>query len=342
MKRLKIRPWKIETSAVSLAITIVALAGSLACQIGEAPEVVDRPSNSDAGFSLSAGNGSSGFSSSDANSADSLTPTPVPPPLEVPDVPGATVLPVNCQGAGKITVLFETDLAEGGIEWAIVQRQISIITRACTYSRAGHGDSPGPPGKVVYYRGSKSLGAPLINPDRTIRDLVASLEAAEILPPYLLVGDGIGGTYQRLFASTYPERVSGLVLIEPHHPQETAQLTDVINQGGRPNIAAEKLLGQLRALDPIYASIENTGPIEVPVVILSPEPEAVTAVLIRSGFEGKLARQISAARDRLGTGIEAAFPNVSRIIAVGVGEDLSRNAPDLVLETIKRALQDAS
>jgi pimeloyl-ACP methyl ester carboxylesterase len=39
-------------------------------------------------------------------------------------------------------------------------------------------------------------------------------------PPYLLVGHSFGGLVMRIVASRYPDRVAGLVLVDPAHPED--------------------------------------------------------------------------------------------------------------------------
>ena len=51
------------------------------------------------------------------------------------------------------------------------------------------------------------------------------LRAANVPPPYVLLGHSLGGLYQYVYAKLYPEDVAGLVLLDPTHPRhwETVQ-----------------------------------------------------------------------------------------------------------------------
>ena len=44
--------------------------------------------------------------------------------------------------------------------------------------------------------------------------------AVELPPPYVLVGNSLGGIFTNIYARTYPEEVSGIVLVEAAHPDE--------------------------------------------------------------------------------------------------------------------------
>ena len=47
-------------------------------------------------------------------------------------------------------------------------------------------------------------------------ELHALLQAAEIPGPYVLAGHSLGGLFARLYASTYPDEVVGLVLVDAY------------------------------------------------------------------------------------------------------------------------------
>jgi pimeloyl-ACP methyl ester carboxylesterase len=53
-----------------------------------------------------------------------------------------------------------------------------------------------------------------ITPKKAVEDLHALLTAAKVSGPYVLVGHSYGGLIVRLYASTYPSEVVGLVLID--------------------------------------------------------------------------------------------------------------------------------
>ena len=48
-------------------------------------------------------------------------------------------------------------------------------------------------------------------------ELHALLEATKEPPPYVMVGQSIGGLLVRLYADAYPDEVAGVVLVDPTH-----------------------------------------------------------------------------------------------------------------------------
>ena len=80
------------------------------------------------------------------------------------------------------------------------------LTRVCAYDRPG----------TTLGADQFSRSDPVPMP-RTVKDAVADLHAllkAAIPSPYVLVGHPTGGLVSRLYASTYPKEVVGLVLVD--------------------------------------------------------------------------------------------------------------------------------
>ena len=108
-------------------------------------------------------------------------------------------------GEGGPTVVLEAGVGAGGTYASVPQAEIATFTRVCSYDRAGLGWSElGPRPRTCF---------------QNIKELRSLLEQAELPPPYVLVGHSYGGATVRLFASLYPEEVSGLVLIDPLNPE---------------------------------------------------------------------------------------------------------------------------
>ena len=117
------------------------------------------------------------------------------------DVGGGRRMNLFCMGTGGPTVVFESGLSDWSSTWALIQPAVAKSTRACSYDRPGMGYSD----PVV---GSRT-------PDDAIKDLKRLLDGAGISEPVVLVGHSLGGFYAKLFAVTYPDRVAGLVLVDP-------------------------------------------------------------------------------------------------------------------------------
>lgn len=126
---------------------------------------------------------------------------------------GGRKLNLYCSGAGATTVVFDSPSGDAGWAWFKVQPEVAKHTRACIYDRAGLGFSDPAP------RANTSANA--------VEDLHKALAAAGIKPPYLLVGNSLGGSNAQVFTYRYPAEVKGLVLVEPQTENETARLDKV-------------------------------------------------------------------------------------------------------------------
>jgi pimeloyl-ACP methyl ester carboxylesterase len=129
---------------------------------------------------------------------------------------GGRKMNLFCSGQGATTVVFDSPSGEAGWNWFRVQPEVAKHTRACVFDRAGLGFSD--PAK----RPNTS--------ENVAEDLHKLLAAAGIKPPYVMVGNSLGGANVQVYAYRYPAEVKGLVLVEPQHEDETSRL-DKASQG---------------------------------------------------------------------------------------------------------------
>ena len=129
-----------------------------------------------------------------------------PPPGQLVDV-GGYRMHIDCSGerrAGAPTVILVPSHPATSSSWVWIQPEVAAITRVCACDRAGAGWSEASP------------AAPTMG--QMARELQALLEQAGEPGPYILAGHSWGGGVTRLYATAYPEQVSGLVWIEATHP----------------------------------------------------------------------------------------------------------------------------
>jgi pimeloyl-ACP methyl ester carboxylesterase len=122
-----------------------------------------------------------------------------------------------CLGRGAPTVLLESGLGDDSLAWRNVQARIATFTRACAYDRAGYGLSD------AARRASDA--------DNTVADLALLLDKALIEGRVVLVGHSLGGLYATYFTNLNPERVAGLVLLDPSQPGDGRAYGALWDQG---------------------------------------------------------------------------------------------------------------
>ena len=113
-------------------------------------------------------------------------------------------LHIYCTGKGALTVLLEAPAAGLSAAWGDVQRQLSNETHVCSYDRAGLGWS--------------ETGDRPFDPARVPEELRTLLTSANQQGPFVVVGQGLGAAFARMFAARPDSRAAALVLIDPPSP----------------------------------------------------------------------------------------------------------------------------
>src|SRR5437867_12892915 len=119
---------------------------------------------------------------------------------------------LKCQGTGSPAVVLVGGRMASADDWSVADKsapavfpQVAKFTRVCAYDR---------PGTPVGEKPSRSDPVPQPTTAKdAVADLHALLSAAGETGPYVLVGHSYGGLVVKLYASTYPKEVAGLVLI---------------------------------------------------------------------------------------------------------------------------------
>ena len=128
-----------------------------------------------------------------------------PPPGTFVDV-GGYRLHLWCTGEGAPPVILDSGLGGTSAGWGFVQPEVARFTRVCSYDRAGMGYSdPGPSPRTAR---------------RLARELATLVGRSGIDGPLVLVGASSGGLNVRVFASDYPDRVAGLILVDATHEDQ--------------------------------------------------------------------------------------------------------------------------
>jgi len=123
-----------------------------------------------------------------------------PPSGEILEANGSR-MHIRCTGNGSPAVVLEAGSTDISLSWANVQPGVANFTRVCSYDRQGYG-------------WSDPLDGPITARGVTNR-LHSLLGAANVSPPYVLVGHSLGGEYMRYYATRYPDDVAGIVLVDP-------------------------------------------------------------------------------------------------------------------------------
>ena len=129
------------------------------------------------------------------------------------DIGGGRKMYLKCSGRGSPTVVLVGGLRASADDWDISDKsKPTVFTGVGKFTRVCACDRPGTP---VGEKPSRSDPVPQPTTAKdAVADLHALLSAAGEAGPYVLVGHSYGGLIVRLYASTYPKEVSGLVLVD--------------------------------------------------------------------------------------------------------------------------------
>jgi len=129
---------------------------------------------------------------------------------------GGRHLYAECAGSGRPTVMLEAGLRSRGDYWSVEesanQRRVVFDavaerTRVCLYDR------PGTTLGVDEFSRSDPVPQPRTAADAAA-DLRALIRSAPIRGQLILAGHSTGGLIQRLYASTHPRRIVGMVQVD--------------------------------------------------------------------------------------------------------------------------------
>jgi pimeloyl-ACP methyl ester carboxylesterase len=168
------------------------------------------------------------------------------------DIGGGRTMYLECSGSGSPTIIFVSGAGVAADNWSYtgvpndeanppirradaVYPRMARVTRACAYDRPGTGRMDDSPSR------SSTVSQPT-TAQEGVADLHAVLTTAAVAAPYVLVGHSCGGLIAATYARTYPDDVSGLVLIDPASqylqsalPKEAWQqwMSDIAANGNR-------------------------------------------------------------------------------------------------------------
>jgi len=112
-------------------------------------------------------------------------------------------------GSGTPLLVLEGGVGADARAWNSVIVELAKHTRILAYSRSGHGRSGAAPGDG--------------SPAQAVRELHQLLNAIGNTSQIVIAAHSYGGILARLYASTYPEQVAGLVLVDATHESQFAR-----------------------------------------------------------------------------------------------------------------------
>jgi pimeloyl-ACP methyl ester carboxylesterase len=258
-----------------------------------------------------------------------------------------------CRGIGSPTVMLVGGLRASAEDWSIADKSVPAVfpevaefTRVCAYDR---------PGTPVGEQPSRSDPVPQpTTAGDAVAGLHALLRAAGEAGPYVLVGQSYGGLVVRLYASTYPEEVSGLVLVDAlaeglrdaETPEQWVMQRRLIEGDVRESLVLYPALERID-VDRSFDQIRAASPLRpIPLVVLSadrPWGPQVSSMIAA----GKLPADIppdfgyvtDAAQKIAQTQLASLVPNSKHITNTHSGHEIHKEQPQLVIDSIREVVE---
>jgi pimeloyl-ACP methyl ester carboxylesterase len=264
------------------------------------------------------------------------------------DIGGSRKMYLKCSGSGSPTVVLIGGLRASAEDWSISDKskptvfaEVGKFTRVCACDR---------PGTPVGEKPSRSDSVPQPTTAKdAVADLHALLRAAGEPGPYVLVGHSYGGLIVRLYASTYPEDVAGLVLVDAlsealqdaETPKQWAIQRTLIQNDDPENLAlypaleridVDRSCDQIRAADALHS---------MPIVVLSADrpwgPQVrsmIGAGKLPADVPSNFGYIVDAAQKKAQERLAKLVPNEKHITHTNSGHEIHKEQPQLVISAI--------
>jgi pimeloyl-ACP methyl ester carboxylesterase len=268
------------------------------------------------------------------------------------NIGGGRKMYLECRGRGSPTVVLAAGLRGSAEDWKIAEKpaptvfaEVAKFTRVCAYDR---------PGTPVGEKPSRS--DPVRQPttaEDAVADLHALLSAANEPGPYVLVGHSYGGLIVRLYASTYPQDVSGLVLIDAL--SEGLRCAETLEEWAIQRVLLEGDIRESLALYPDLERIDSDRSFDqvraapplrpLPLIVLSADrlwgPQIPSLIA-----DGKLPADVPAdfgyvtdrAQKQAQQQLAKLVPNAKHITNTKSGHDIHKEQPQLVIDAIREVV----
>jgi pimeloyl-ACP methyl ester carboxylesterase len=173
---------------------------------------------------------------------------------------------LECHGRGRPTVVLEAGLRSRGDYWMPTEETQgrSVVEGVAPFTRVCILDRPGTTLGTDKFSRSDPVPMPRTARD-AVADLHALLSAAHVPGPYVLGGHSTGGLIVRLYASTYPKQVVGLVEVDALNEFLQDEFTpgqmvafDELNNGPLPGLENYRDLEQILFI-PSFAQMRRAA-----------------------------------------------------------------------------------
>ncbi len=265
------------------------------------------------------------------------------------DTGGGRKMYLECRGTGSPIVVLVSGLRGSADDWSVATKpgptvfpEVAKFTRVCAYDRPGTPVGEGP---------SRSDPVPQpTNAASSVADLHALLTASGEAPPFVLAAHSYGGLIGRLYASTYPNEVSGLVLIDilseglrdAETPAQWEVQRKLIEGNVKDDLVIYPALEQIE-VDKSLDQVLDAAPLsQMPLVVLSadrPWGPQIPAMIASGALPADIPPDFGYVTDEAQKQAQAKLAQLVRnaedITKTDSGHEIHKEQPQLVIDAIR-------
>src|SRR6266496_2217942 len=269
------------------------------------------------------------------------------------DIGGGRKMYLKCSGRGSPIVVLVGGLRASADDWSISNKskptvfsEVGKFTRVCACDR---------PGTPVGEKPSRSDPVPQPSTAKdAVADLHALLSASGKAGPYVLVGHSYGGLIVRLYASTYPKDVSGLVLIDAlseglqdaETPEQWAIQRKLVQNDVPESLALYPALERIDVNRSCYQIRAAPALHPMPIVVLSADrpwgpqvPSMIEAGKLPADIPPDFGYVTDAAQKKAQERLAKLVPNEKHITNTNSGHEIHKDQPQLVIDAIREVVE---
>lgn len=207
------------------------------------------------------------------------------------------------------TVVFEAGLGNDSSTWRLVAGPVAKFARAVLYDRAGLGQSL----PIVTKKSA-------VTAEEAATTLHRLLIAAQLPPPYILVGHSLGGLYVQMYARKYPNEVSGVVLLDSSSADAPSELKTRAHL--TPGSAADL---EEKGVAESNQQVKEAGSFpDIPLTVIA------------ATDHGAFFKDWEPTLMHLQQQLASLSPQATLVVADGSGHDIQLDRPDMVIDAVRR------
>ncbi|MBX0331978.1 alpha/beta fold hydrolase [Pontibacter sp. HSC-14F20] len=234
-------------------------------------------------------------------------------------------------GAGEYTVIFESGFGTDYKVWGNVASEVMNTNQVMLYSRAGTGKSePNPKPQTL---------------EAAVQDLITLIDRANLKPPFILVGHSYGAFIIRAYAAQHPDKVKGLVFVDPAHERMMQELKKadyakaVKDMELQNSFTPDRFKQENEAINRIFekAALPDFGKLpQVPAVVLTSVQKMANPELFLHEPKGVEVWRA------LHSEFFSQFTSGAHVITANSSHNIHREEPELVINAISQVVQEAT